>query len=211
MIQKERWLKHELELIQNGYQTLAGIDEAGRGPLAGPVVAGCVHIPPHLFIEGVNDSKKMTEKKREEIFEVLINHPEIVCGIGVVDADEIDSINILQASIKAMSLAYQNMTLINIDHLLVDGLQLHLNVPARKIIKGDATSHLIAAASILAKVTRDRLMLEYHQKWPEYDFMTHKGYGTEKHRQALLKYGPCEIHRKTFEPIRSMLSERLVL
>lgn len=210
MTEKSRWLKHELELIGNGFKVLAGIDEAGRGPLAGPVVAGCVHIPPHLFIDGVDDSKKLSEKKRETLFQILTTHPEIIWGVGIVDAEEIDAINILQASIKSMIMAYQKIS-IKIDHLLVDGLQLYLEVPSRKIIRGDATSHLIAAASIIAKVTRDRLMLNYHQRWPEYGFLQHKGYGTRAHQKALLEHGPCEIHRKSFEPIRSMLVEKLVL
>ncbi len=204
------WLKHETELLNKGFKCLAGIDEAGRGPLAGPVVAGCCHIPPHLFIEGVNDSKKLTEKKREKLFEVLTNHPDIVYGIGIVDAQLIDQINILQAAIKAMQLAYSQMPL-KPDYLLVDGIQLNVDIPSRKIIKGDTLSHLIAAASILAKVTRDRMMRENHIKWPEYDFESHKGYGTAKHRKALLEHGPCEIHRKTFEPIRSMLAQKWVL
>lgn len=208
MKDKARWLAHECELLEQGFQILAGIDEAGRGPLAGPVVAACVHIPQHLFIDGVNDSKKMTEKQRERLFDLLINHPEIYTAVGIVDACEIDKINILQAAIKAMQMAYQNMSL-KIDHLLVDGVQLYLNVPARRIIRGDATSHLIAAASIIAKVTRDRIMNDYDQKWPEYGFKGHKGYGTLKHREALLEYGPCEIHRVTFEPIKSILSQKI--
>ncbi|MCH9632539.1 MAG: Ribonuclease HII [Chlamydiae bacterium] len=204
------WLKHETELLGKGFKCLAGIDEAGRGPLAGPVVAGCVHIPPHIFIDGVNDSKKLTEKKRERLFDTLTTHPDIVYGIGIVHADVIDQINILQAAIKAMELAYKDMS-VKIDYLLVDGVQLHVDIPSRKIIKGDTISHLIASASILAKVTRDRMMKEYHQRWPEYNLISHKGYGTKEHREALAEHGPCEIHRKTFEPIRSMLSQKLVL
>lgn len=202
---KEYWLKFENELRLKGYSCLAGIDEAGRGPLAGPVVAACIHIPPHIFIEGVNDSKKMTPLQRDALYKTLTSHPQIHYGVGVVDALEIDKINILQASIKAMQLAYEQMGL-PIDHLLVDGVQLFLNIPALKIIKGDAKSHLIAAASIIAKVTRDRLMDEYHEKWPIYDFKQHKGYGTLKHRNAIMKHGPCPIHRMTFEPIRSLNS-----
>ena len=200
----------EEEAAKRGHRLIAGVDEVGRGPLAGPVVAGCCHIPPHLFIEGVNDSKKLSEKKREELFEILTNHPDIVYGIGIVDAQLIDQINILQAAIKAMELAYYEMRL-KPDYLLVDGIQLKVDIPSKKIIKGDATSHLIAAGSILAKVTRDRMMRENHRKWPEYDFESHKGYGTAKHRKALLEHGPCEIHRKTFEPIRSMLAQKWVL
>ncbi len=199
------WLNFESELIAQGFGLLGGIDEAGRGPLAGPVTAACVHIPPHIFIEGVNDSKKLSEKTRESLYQEITTHPEIHFGIGIIDAEEIDRINILRATIKAMALSYQNINL-KLDYLLVDGVQLDLEIPAKKIIRGDAQSHLIAAASILAKVTRDRIMKEYHEKWPEYYFASHKGYGTKQHREAIVLHGPCKIHRKTFEPIRSMVS-----
>lgn len=203
---KVDWFKYENELYLKGYQFLGGIDEAGRGPLAGPVTAACVYMPKGLFIEGVNDSKKLSEKAREDLFELITSNPNIRYAVGIVSAQIIDKINILEATKRAMEIATEEID-IKLDYLLVDGLQLHLNTPSKKIIKGDAQSHLIAAASILAKVTRDRLMSEYHQKWPEYDFQKHKGYGTKKHREAILKYGPCEIHRKTFEPIKSMLIE----
>lgn len=204
------WFRYEEELYLQGYQLLAGIDEAGRGPLAGPVVAACLHMPQGLYIDGVNDSKKLTEKKRNDLFEILTHHPQVHYGIGIVSEKIIDKINILQATLHAMQIAYEEVA-IDLDYLLVDGVSLSLKIPSRKIIKGDANSHLIAAASILAKVTRDRIMEKYHQKWPEYDFKSHKGYGTKKHRSAILEYGPCEIHRKTFEPIRSTLFQNGVL
>lgn len=210
MIAHLHWLNYEKELWSKGFKCLAGIDEAGRGPLAGPVVAGCVHMPADLFIEGIDDSKKLTDIRRRDLFKTLTSTPEIVIGIGIIHADEIDKINILQATLKAMQQAYEQMTA-PIDHLLVDGVQLNLKIPSKKIIKGDALSHLIAAASIIAKVTRDQMMLEYHKQWPEYGFNAHKGYGTMKHLKALKELGPCPIHRKTFEPIRSLISERTVL
>lgn len=204
------WFRYESELYQRGYQLLAGIDEAGRGPLAGPVVAACVHMPQGLFIEGVDDSKKLTEKKRNQLYELLTHHPDIHFGIGIVSEKIIDKINILQATLQAMQIAYEQISL-DLDYLLVDGVSLNLKTPSQKIIKGDANSYLIAAASILAKVTRDQIMEEYHKKWPEYDFISHKGYGTKKHRDAIIEFGPCEIHRKTFEPIRSILFRNGVL
>lgn len=202
------WFKYENELYSQGFQFLGGIDEAGRGPLAGPVTAACVTMPRGLFIEGVNDSKKISEGAREELFDILTSHPDIQYGVGIVSSEMIDKVNILQATLLAMELATKEINL-KLDYLLVDGVQLYLPVPSMKIIRGDSASHLIAAASILAKVTRDRIMREYHERWPEYGFMKHKGYGTKQHREAIKEYGPCEIHRKTFEPIRSILSENL--
>lgn len=195
-------LQEETLLWKQGFKCLSGIDEAGRGPLAGPVVAACIYIPKGLWIEGIYDSKKLTEKQRESLFEKLTTHPDIDYGIGIVDEKVIDAINILQATLQAMRQAYQNLTS-KTDYVLIDGVSLSLAVPSIQLIKGDSRSYLVAAASILAKVTRDRLMLEYHQKWPEYGFNTHKGYGTKKHRSALESLGPCPIHRLTFEPIKS--------
>jgi len=199
------WFRYENELYSQGFQFLGGIDEAGRGPLAGPVSAACVYMPKGLSIEGVNDSKKLSEQVREDLYEVITSHPDIQFGIGIVSHEMIDKVNILQATFLAMQIAYTEIK-IKLDHLLVDGVQLYLDIPAQKIIKGDANSHLIAAASILAKVKRDRIMRQYHNRWPEYGFIKHKGYGTKRHREAIKEHGPCEIHRKTFEPIRSMLS-----
>lgn len=201
---KEHLLIEEQALWAKGYQKISGIDEAGRGPLAGPVSAACIFIPTHLWIEGINDSKVLTEAKRESLFQLLTEHPDVQYGIGLASEKEIDQINILQATFLAMRRAFDNLPLKS-DYVLVDGVQLNLEVPSKKLIKGDARSYLIAAASILAKVTRDRIMLQYDQKWPQYGFKKHKGYGTSLHREALSKYGPCEIHRKTFEPIRSLL------
>ncbi len=196
-------LIEEQKLWDEGYQSLTGIDEAGRGPLAGPVVAACIYIPKGIWIEGIHDSKKLTEKQRELLFKELANHPEINFGVGIVDHEVIDEINILQATFKAMREAYHNLK-IKTDYVLIDGVRLQLPVPSVQLIKGDSRSYLVAAASIIAKVTRDHLMQEYHELWPEYAFDKHKGYGTVKHRQILEEIGPCPIHRLTFEPIKSM-------
>lgn len=198
-------LVFEQEARQNGYSTIAGVDEAGRGPLAGPVVAASCVIPEGMLLDGVNDSKKLTARKREVLFEKIVNHSDIHFGVGIVDAGMIDEINIFQATIKAMCCAVDNLS-VRADFLLVDGLALSAHkTPSIKIIKGDAKSQSIGAASIVAKVTRDRLMMEYHRQWPEYSFDKHKGYGTAKHMEALRENGPCSIHRATFEPIKSML------
>lgn len=187
-----------------GYSKVVGIDEAGRGPLAGPVVAAACHLGKKAYLPGIDDSKQLTAARREEIYSVLTAHPEVKYGIGIVDCETIDRINILQATKAAMMQAVKNLPM-KPDYLLVDGLDLADHpVPSEKIIKGDTLSLFIGAASILAKVTRDRLMDEYHKKWPQYGFDTHRGYGTQKHRQALEEHGPCPIHRKTFEPVKSL-------
>lgn len=200
----EAMLKEESLLWDQGYQSLTGIDEAGRGPLAGPVVAACIYIPKGLWIEGVYDSKKLSEKQRNTLFDILTSHSDISYGLGIVNAQVIDEINILQATFQAMREAYSQLPQQS-DFVLIDGVSLKLDVPSLKLIKGDSRSFLVAAASILAKVTRDRLMLKYHEKWPEYGFDRHKGYGTQKHRDVLKEIGPCPIHRLTFEPIKSLV------
>lgn len=185
-----------------GFKIIAGIDEAGRGPLAGPVVAAVCIIPEGVLIKGVDDSKKLTSKQREELFEEMTSRQDISYAVGIVEVEVIDKINILQATIQAMLQAVANLDLIP-DLLLVDGLQLpHPTLPVRKIIKGDSLSQSIAAASIIAKETRDRLMRAFHDKWPQYQFNLHKGYGTEKHLEAIQKYGPCPIHRRSFAPFK---------
>lgn len=192
--------RYEAEARAQGYRLIAGIDEAGRGPLAGPVVAAACIIPEGIFFEGINDSKQLSPKQRCHLYESLISHPSIVYGIGSSDAREIDEVNIYQATILAMLRAVEALTT-HPDYLLVDGMKLpHPTIPVLKIIKGDTLSQSIAAASILAKETRDRLMGEYHERWPEYHFDRHKGYGTEKHLEALSLHGPCPIHRLSFAP-----------
>jgi len=186
--------------------TLAGVDEAGRGPLAGPVVAAACIIDCDIDIVGINDSKKLTPVQRRYLFERLIADERVIYGVGIVDRDVIDEINILQATIRAMIEALDNLSTAP-TFALVDGMAIpHPTIPNEQVIKGDAKSLSIAAASIIAKETRDRIMVEYHEKWPEYGFDKHKGYGTQKHRDIIQDIGPCPIHRRSFEPVRSMVS-----
>lgn len=197
--------KFEEDALQKGYFRIAGVDEAGRGPLAGPVVAAACLIPVDLYISDINDSKKLSVKDRKSLFDLLTTHPDVEYGVGIVSCEEIDQINILQASIRAMIQAVNQLTSPP-DYLLVDGLQLpHQSIPSQKIIRGDALSFAIAAASIIAKETRDEIMKTYHEQWPSYGFDSHKGYGTRAHMEAIMRNGPCPIHRKTFEPIKSMM------
>jgi ribonuclease HII len=189
----------------SGFTCIAGLDEAGRGPLAGPVVAAAVVLPEGLRIPGLTDSKQVPERDRELLFEVI--RKQAVCyGIGIVHERTIDDVNILQATIIAMEQALQALSP-RPDYLLLDALTLpRIPLPQKPLIKGDCRSHSIAAASILAKVTRDRLMVELHEKFPQYNFRKHKGYGTEEHLALLRTHGPCDAHRKTFNPIARMLN-----
>ena len=191
------WLFYENKYISQGKKLICGVDEAGRGPLAGPVCAAAVIMPEGLIIEGVNDSKKLTAKKREKLFDIIKN--EAVCySVAFASASEIDEINILNATHLAMTRAVEGLEKVP-EVVLVDGNSLpkwYYNSEA--IVKGDAVCHSIACASILAKVSRDRLMLLEAEKYPQYSFEKHKGYGTKVHVQALKEYGPCPIHRKTF-------------
>ena len=192
------WLEFENEAYNQGYQVVCGIDEAGRGPLAGPVCAACVVLPRGTVIEGVNDSKKLTEKKREALFDI-VKEQALDYGIAFADEKEIDEINILQATFLAMRRAFEQLDAVHADFALIDGNKTPgLSAAERAVIKGDARSANIAAASILAKVTRDRYMLEMARKYPEYHFEKHKGYGTKLHYEMIEKYGICPIHRKTF-------------
>lgn len=195
----------ELEAEASGYLRVAGVDEAGRGPLAGPVVAGAVVLPRDAdFLSGLNDSKKLTEKKREVLYEALVACPEVDWAVGIVTAEEIDCLNILKATHLAMARAVSGLK-VKTDFCLVDGLPVKgLPVNHRAIVKGDARSLSIAAASIFAKVTRDRMMIEADALYPQYEFAKHKGYGTKSHMEALRKYGPCPLHRRSFAPIAQM-------
>ena len=186
------------EFFDMGMNYVCGIDEAGRGPLAGPVVVAGVIMPKDSMLEWVNDSKKVTEKRREILYEKILEEA-ISYGIAVIDQEEIDDINILQATKKGLTQAVTSME-IKPDVILVDALTGidTLGIPYKSIIKGDANSYSIAAASILAKVTRDRIMREWDKVYPEYGFEKHKGYGTAKHIEAIKQYGLCPIHRKTF-------------
>ena len=180
-----------------GLRVICGVDEAGRGPLAGPVCAAAVILPEHLQIPGLTDSKKLTDKKRRELFPV-IQEQAIAYGIGLASESEIDEINILQATFLAMRRALDQLT-VRPEIALIDGnRETDFGLPVKTVVKGDSLSANIAAASVLAKVTRDNIMVELAQKYPEYGFEIHKGYGTKAHYEALRTYGPCPIHRKTF-------------
>lgn len=187
----------EEKISAEGYTAICGVDEAGRGPLSGPVCAAAVIMPRGLVIEGLNDSKKLTAKKREKLFDVVIENA-LAYGIGLASPEEIDTLNILNADMLAMKRAIEALQ-IPADFALVDGnIARDLPIPAIPVIKGDALSYSIAAASILAKVTRDRLCLEDDKNYPEYGFAKHKGYGTKEHMDAVRRLGPSPIHRKSF-------------
>jgi len=189
-----------------GYRQIAGLDEVGRGPLAGPVVAAAVILPPKGIGEELFDSKKIPAKKRELLSELILSRA-LGVGIGVVGQEEIDRLNILEATLEAMTLAVGNL-LIPPDFLLIDGPHgLKLSIPQKPIRKGDQLCNSISAASIVAKVTRDRIMMEYDQKYPQYHFARHKGYGTTEHRQAIEKFGVCELHRKTFRGVKEHIEK----
>ena len=191
------WLLYENEAMQKGFKYVCGVDEAGRGPLAGPVYAAAVILPEGCIIEGVNDSKKISEKKREELFDIICEKA-LAYSIASADEKEIDEINILNATYLAMKRAVEGLN-IAADYALIDGNRLpQLDIPAECIVKGDAKSESIACASILAKVSRDRYMLEMAKEYPEYQFEKHKGYGTKLHYEMLDEFGPSKIHRQTF-------------
>ena len=190
--------EYEKQLHEKGYKYICGIDEAGRGPLAGPVVVASVIMKENSMIEGINDSKKVSEKKRELLYNQIIDEA-ISYGIAIIGQDEIDNINILNATKKGLTMSLKELT-VKPDLILVDALE-HidtLGIPYEPIIKGDAKVYSISAASIIAKVTRDRIMRQWAEVYPEYGFDVHKGYGTEKHIIAIKQYGLCPIHRKTF-------------
>lgn len=186
-----------------GFTCIAGVDEAGRGPLAGPVAAAACIIEANVFFEGINDSKLLSPQKRKILFDALKSHPGVCYGIGRAEVEEIDHLNILQATLLAMKRALDALS-IRPDYLLADAVMLnYCDLPNEKIIKGDQKSQSIAAASILAKETRDQWMEEYHLLYPMYGFNQHKGYGTEKHLEAIRHLGPCPIHRRSFEPVKN--------
>jgi ribonuclease HII len=203
------WWKEERAALQRGFHAVAGIDEAGRGTLAGPVVAACVLLPFEVDIPGIRDSKTLSEKQREAAFSA-INECALSVGIGMADAPAIDRLNILRATHHAMREAVTAMPSPP-DLVLIDGLAVHpFPVPQIALVKGDSLSRSIAAASIIAKVTRDRLMMEQHRLFPQYGFAEHKGYGTAAHLAALEEFGPCAIHRKSFAPVARLLDESLL-
>ena len=196
MTQRTMW-EIEDQLYSQGMQIICGVDEAGRGPLAGPVCAAAVILPPHLEIPGLNDSKKLTDKRRRELFP-LIKEKALAYGIAFADHAEVDRVNILQATYLAMERALEQLS-IRPDIALIDGNRAKdFGLPVQTVVHGDSLSVNIAAASILAKVTRDDLMLEMAESYPQYGFEVHKGYGTKAHYEAILQHGPCSIHRMTF-------------
>lgn len=191
------WLEFEKEALAKGNKSVCGVDEAGRGPLAGPVCAAAVILPEGVIIDGVNDSKKLSEKKRESLFDV-IREQALSYSIAYATVDEIEEINILNATMLAMRRAIDGLE-IKADYAMIDGNKIPpIDIDAECIVKGDAKSMSIACASILAKVSRDRLLYKYAEEYPMYGFDKHKGYGTKVHREAILKYGPCPYHRKSF-------------
>jgi ribonuclease HII len=192
---------YEKEARRNGYQSAAGIDEAGRGPLAGPVVAASVILPDDLSVSGIFDSKKISPKKRETLFDEIHRHA-VAVGVGIVEPADIDRINILQASLLAMAISVQNLKS-KPDFLMIDGtFTISIDLPQKAILKGDSLSISIAAASIIAKVTRDRMMEKYAKVYPEFDFAKHKGYPTRAHKEAICKHGVCPIHRQSFRGVK---------
>ncbi len=196
--------KYERIAKEKGYKIVVGCDEAGRGPLIGPVVAACCFIPDNFKLDGLTDSKKLTEKKREEMYKYILDNT--VYGIGIVDADEIDKINIYEASRKAMIIAINEVrSKINVDYILTDAMPIDMDIIVEPIIKGDLLSISIAAASVIAKVTRDHMMIDLDNKYPMYGFKKHKGYPTRGHYDALNKYGLVEGYRKTYGPVKKIL------
>ena len=203
----ESMLSYEKELYKQGLTLIAGIDEVGRGPLAGPVVAAAVILPKNCKIRGLNDSKKIPKKKHLEIFQT-VQEQALAIGVGIIDNQVIDQVNIYEATKIAMKEAISQLSP-QPEHLLIDAMKLELPISQTSIIKGDANSLSIAAASIVAKVTRDELMKEYDQQFPGYDFMTNAGYGTAKHLEGLEKLGVTPIHRTSFEPIKSLVAANI--
>ncbi len=202
--------EYEIRAYRRGFKIVAGIDEAGRGPLAGPVVAGAVVFPPGYKNGGIRDSKQLSPQQREKIYKDLKNDA-ISIGLGVVESHIIDKINILQASLLAMREAVMNLSL-PADYLLIDGnKRIDMPVEQETIVDGDCLSISVAAASIIAKVSRDRIMEIYHRQFPQYNFLSNKGYGTREHREAIRVHGCCKIHRQSFGPVREALQADLIL
>lgn len=200
---------YEKELYNEGYNYIGGTDEAGRGPLYGPVVAACCVLPKDFVLEGLNDSKQLSEKKRN-LYINYIKENALAYGIGIVSAEEIDEINIYEASRKAMILAINEVRKkLKIDYVLTDAMPLSIDIPSLPIIKGDAKSITIAAASVIAKVTRDEMLYEIDKKYPQYGFAKHKGYPTKAHIEAINKYGLIDGYRKTYGPVKEILERKI--
>lgn len=199
----------EENLIKRGFRKIAGVDEAGRGPLAGPVVAAAVILPVKCKIKGICDSKKLNLRRREELFEEIVDS-EAITAVGIMSHEEIDRFNILRASLMAMRKALLNLQQ-KPSFILVDGNQMipKIEIPQMPVIGGDAVCQSVSAASIIAKVTRDRIMDKYQEMYPQYTFHEHRGYSTPRHLEELKKFGPTEIHRKTFRPVEELLNKTL--
>jgi len=202
MSQTKLLAKFDKKVLKEGFEIIAGVDEAGRGPLAGPVVAAACILPNGFKIDGIDDSKKLTSELRFSLYEKIISYPGIHYSVGIISSQEIDRINIYQATIQAMLTAMSGLT-VSPTLFLVDGMKLpHDSVPCRQVIGGDALSLSIATSSIIAKVHRDKMMLEYHEQWAEYGFAKHKGYATPEHLAAIEVHGACPIHRLSFSPFK---------
>lgn len=195
--------KYERELREKGLTLIAGVDEVGRGPLVGPVVAACCILPEEFHLDGLTDSKKLSEKKRDYFFEE-IKKQAISYGIGIIDEKKIDEVNIYEATKLAMKEAINNMD-VKPEHILIDAMPLELDIPTTSIIKGDLKSITISAASVLAKITRDRMLVELDEKYPMYDFKSNKGYPTKKHLAAIAEYGIIDEHRRSYGPVKNYL------
>ena len=199
--------KYEKELRNNGIKYIAGVDEVGRGPLVGPVVAACVVLPEEFNLDGLTDSKKLSEKKRDFYFEE-VKRQALGYGIGIIDEKKIDEVNIYEATKLAMKEAIEDCKkMCKIEHVLIDAMPLELDVPTTSIIKGDLKSITISAASVIAKVTRDRMLDELHEKFPMYDFKKNKGYPTKKHLEAIEEYGIIDEHRRSYGPVKNYLEK----
>lgn len=196
---------YERELREKNVTLIAGVDEVGRGPLVGPVVAACVILPEHFSLEGLTDSKKLSEKRREYFFDE-IKRQALGIGIGIVDERRIDEINIYEATKEAMKEAISSCNIVP-QHILIDAMPLDIDIPTTSIIKGDLKSITISAASVIAKVTRDRMLVELDSRYPMYDFIHNKGYPTKKHLEAISKYGIIKEHRKSYGPVKKYLEE----
>lgn len=199
-------LEYENNLYNEGVTLIAGVDEVGRGPLIGPVIACACILPVNFYHKDIKDSKKLSEKKREEMYKI-IKENAISIGLGIVSEKVIDEVNIYEATKIAMKEAIKNLN-ITPEHVLIDAMKLELNIPSTSIIKGDDKSESIAAASIIAKVTRDHMLDEMDKEYPMYDLKNNKGYGTKKHLEALQTYGPCKYHRVSYSPVRNALNEK---
>ena len=204
-MEKYNLYQYENELYDKGIKYIGGVDEVGRGPLIGPVVTACVVLPKDFKLEGLTDSKQLSEKKRDKFYE-YIKENAIACEVGIVGPEIIDEVNIYEATKLAMKEAIDKVSKkLKLEHVLIDAMPLELEIPTTSIIKGDAKSISIAAASVIAKVTRDRMMYELDEKYPQYGFKNHKGYPTKKHIEAINKYGIIEGYRKTYGPVKEII------